>query len=539
MLQGILLVIAKIFKNITCNNPMSFIEKTKKWLDNRYNLILVVIILFALFLRLKYFDINHLSLWWDEATYLATGRYWAFGETLWAVEAARPPFFMLLIALFYKLGLGEIGIRFFTVVIPSLFIVFFTYLLGKEFYNEKVGLIAALLASVSWMFLFNISRVHSDLLAVVFGLGAIYFFWKGYVTPEKNNAFYLILIGLFLGLGYLTRLSNLLVLGIIGFYLIITEQHKFLKRNGLWYALIALVLISLPYMIWGHFHYGSYIPWAAQYGAGAGDAVARPLAWNVFTVTEMYLVPAMWPWLGKLASIKHDFILYALFFVGLLVTLRFLLGIDVIIKNKDKNLNADLMTCLIVLITFMFFVVIQRDLGDPRWQMFAAPGMFLIIGRGVIWLYDYFKKYSKAGTIIILFILLFIGSISQITQNDSLLKGKMTGEAGIKSAAEWIKQNSEKGDWILSNNIHAEMTYWADRPTRGFGRDEEDTLKVIEEIKPVFLVTTSYFNSLDWTYELPSKHTDLLTPVAAFDIYGKPLVSAEQNPTIVVYRVNI
>src|SRR3989344_598552 len=351
---------------------MSFIEKTKKWLDNRYNLILVVIILFALFLRLKYFDINHLSLWCDEATYLATGRYWAFGETLWAVEAARPPFFMLLIALFYNLGLG-----------------------------------------------------------------AIYFFWKGYVTPEKNNTFYLILMGLFLGLGYLTRLSNLLVLGIIGFYLIITEQHKFLKRNGLWYALIALVLISLPYMIWGHFHYGSYIPWAAQYGAGAGDAVARPLAWNVFTVTEMYLVTAMWPWLGKLASIKHDFILYALFFVGLLVTLRFLLGIDVIIKNKDKNLNADLMTCLIVLITFMFFVVIQRDLGDPRWQMFAASGMFLIIGRGVIWLYDYFKKYSKAGTIILLFILLFIGSISQITQNDSLLKGKMTGEAGIKSAAEW------------------------------------------------------------------------------------------------------
>src|SRR3989338_2067247 len=346
---------------------MSFIEKTKKWLDNRYNLILVVIILFALFLRLKYFDINHLSLWWDEATYLATGRYWAFGETLWAVEAARPPFFMLLIALFYKLGLGEIGIRFFTVVIPSLFIVFFTYLLGKEFYNEKVGLIAALLASVSWMFLFNISRVHSDLLAVVFGLGAIYFFWEGYVTPEKNNAF----------------------------YLIITEQHKFLKRNGLWYALIALVLISLPYMIWGHFHYGSYIPWAAQYGAGAGDAVARPLAWNVFTVTEMYLVPAMWPWLGKLASIKHDFILYALFFVGLLVTLRFLLGIDVIIKNRDKNLNADLMTCLIVLITFMFFVVIQRDLGDPRWQMFAASGLFLIIGRGVFWLYDYFKKSQK------------------------------------------------------------------------------------------------------------------------------------------------
>lgn len=171
--------------------------------------------------------------------------------------------------------------------------------------------------------------------------------------------------------------------------------------------------------------------------------------------------------------------------------------------------------------------------------MFAAPGIFLVIGRGVIWLYDHFKKYSEIGIVTVLFILLFIGSVSQITQSDSLLKSRMNGEAGIKSAAEWIKQNSGKGEWILSNNIHAEMTYWADRPTRGFGRDEENTLKVIEELKPVFLVTTSYFNSLDWTYELPSKHMDLFEPVAAFDISGKPLISAEQNPTIVVYKVNI
>ena len=518
---------------------MSFLEKIEKWLDNRYNLLLVIILLFALFLRLKYFDINTWSLWWDEATYLAAGRYWAFGDTLWAVEAARPPLFMLLIALFYKLGFNELWIRFLTVVVPSLFIVFLTYLLGKELYNEKVGLIAALLASVSWMFLFNIARVHSDLLAVALGLAAIYFFWKGYVIPEKKNTFYLILTGAFLSLGYLTRLSNLLVIGIIGFYLIITEQHKFLKRKELWYAVLFLVLVSIPYMIWGHFHYGSYIPWLGQYGAGAEDAAAQPLAWDVFSVVKIYLVPSMWSWLGKLASIKQDFILYILFFVGLLITLKFVLGIDLVFKNKNKEMNADLMTFLMILITIMFFVVVQRQIGDPRWQMFAAPALFIVIGRGIMWGYDYFKKYSKNGAIAVITVLLLIGIFSQITQADSLLNQRKNDQAGIKSAAEFIKQNSEVGEWVLSNNIHAEMTYWADRPTRGFGKDEEDTLKVIEELKPKFLVITSYFNSLDWTYELPSRHMDLFTPVAAFDIYGKPLVSTEQNPTIVVYKVNI
>ena len=192
---------------------MSFTEKAKGWLKDKYNLLFLAILLFAFILRIKYFDINSLSLWWDEATYLAAGRYWAFGETLWTVEAARPPFFMLLIALFFKLGFNELLIRFFTVVVPSLFIVFFTYLLGKEFYDKKAGLIAALLATVSWMFLVNIARAHSDLLAVALGLAAIYFFWKGYVNVEKKNTFYLFLCGLFLGLGFMTRLSNLIVIG--------------------------------------------------------------------------------------------------------------------------------------------------------------------------------------------------------------------------------------------------------------------------------------------------------------------------------------
>src|SRR3989338_10903558 len=165
---------------------MSFTEKAKEWFKDRYNLLFVAILLFAFILRIKYFDINALSLWWDEATYLASGRYWAFGETLWAVEAARPPFFMLLIALFFKLGFSELFVRFFTVVVPSLFIVLFTYLLGKEFYDKRVGLIAALIASVSWMFLVNIARVHTDLLAGALGLAAVYYFWKGYVVPEKK-----------------------------------------------------------------------------------------------------------------------------------------------------------------------------------------------------------------------------------------------------------------------------------------------------------------------------------------------------------------
>src|SRR3989344_641392 len=98
------------------------------------------------------------------------------------------------------------------------------------------------------------------------------------------------------------------------------------------------------------------------------------------------------------------------------------------------------MTVLMILATFMFFVVIQRDIGDPRWQMFAAPAMFIIIGRGVMWLYDYFKKYSKVGTVTVLALLVLIGMISQIAQSDMFLEQRKNDQAGIKSAAEFINQ---------------------------------------------------------------------------------------------------
>jgi len=510
---------------------MSFTEKIKEWFKDRYNLLFIAILLFAFILRIKYFDINSLSLWWDEATYLAAGRYWAFGDTLWAVEAARPPFFMLLIALFFKLGFNELLIRFFTVVVPSLFIVVFTYLLGKELYDKKVGLIAALLAAVSWMFLVNIARAHSDLLAGALGLAAIYFFWKGYVNVEKKNTFYLFLCGVFLGLGFMTRLSNLLVIGIIGLYLLITEQYKFLKHKQIWFAGLFLVLAVLPYFIWGKLHYGSYLPWLGQYGAGAEAAAAKPLAWNVFSVIKTYLSPQLFFGGGQ------DFIFYLLFFVGLIISLKFLLGIDLVVKNKSKELNADLMTVLMVVATIMFFVVIQRDLGDPRWQMFAAPAIFLIVARGIIWIYEIFKQYSSVAVIVVLGILLFVGSVSQIAQAHAILNGQKNDQAGIKSAAEWIKANSAKGQWILSNNIHAEMTYWVDRPTRGFGLYDNGTFEVIDELKPTYLVVTGYFQSLPWTYEYPGKYPERFEPVAIFDAEGKPVTSQEQRPIIMIYRI--
>jgi len=52
-------------------------ESIALFLNKNSNLILIVILLFAIVIRLKYLTINQ-AVWYDEAEYLNTAKYWAF-----------------------------------------------------------------------------------------------------------------------------------------------------------------------------------------------------------------------------------------------------------------------------------------------------------------------------------------------------------------------------------------------------------------------------------------------------------------------------
>src|SRR3989344_2804105 len=136
--------------------------KQSKWLKNKYNLYLLGIIALAVIIRLYFFLITQdQTLWWDEAEYMATSKHWAF-DTPYDLNPQRPPLFQLIGALFMILGFSEPTIKFFLVFLPSVFLVIAVYYLGKEMFGEKVALISALLAAVSWAFLFLFNRFQPD-----------------------------------------------------------------------------------------------------------------------------------------------------------------------------------------------------------------------------------------------------------------------------------------------------------------------------------------------------------------------------------------
>jgi 4-amino-4-deoxy-L-arabinose transferase-like glycosyltransferase len=206
--------------------------KIKNWFKDPHNIAIVAIMLAAFTVRLYYFfQTTGQTLWWDEAEYMATAKHWAFGVP-YEVNPQRPPLFQFFASLILRAGLGEQVIKFALVLIPSLAFVYVTYLLGKEMYNKRIGIIASLLAAISWTLLFWTERMQPDSFSILFQVLAVYFMWKYWKGLNENNpaSKFSILAGIFAALGFYFKVSALLVPAIFLIFILIKDRLSAFKR---------------------------------------------------------------------------------------------------------------------------------------------------------------------------------------------------------------------------------------------------------------------------------------------------------------------
>lgn len=216
----------------------------KKIFSDKYNLILIAVLLFGIIIRLKYLTINQ-AVWYDEAEYLSAAKGWAFGIPF-QLHYVRPPLLPFIWAVFYKLGAGELMFRV-ILLFFSLAGLWLTYLIGKMLFNKYVGLIAATLTAFHYLNLFYTARLLSDIPSWTLWLFTVYFFWQGYVN-KKGNCLYL--MGLTFVLSVLMRFPSGVLGGVFLLYLLLTRDFSFLKNKKLWYSIGIFFIIFLPYAIW-------------------------------------------------------------------------------------------------------------------------------------------------------------------------------------------------------------------------------------------------------------------------------------------------
>src|SRR3989344_7373294 len=134
-------------------------DKIIKFFKNKYNVALIVILILAIYIRIKYFFME--SIWPDEAIYawhglqLSHNPLYFFSKQL---VAEHPPLIPIFIAFFNFI----FNINFAAKLVSPLFGILgiiFTYLLGKELKNEFVGLLAAVMLSFHHLYWFFSNRI--------------------------------------------------------------------------------------------------------------------------------------------------------------------------------------------------------------------------------------------------------------------------------------------------------------------------------------------------------------------------------------------
>jgi len=484
-------------------------DKIIPFFRKNFYLLILAVFAIALLLRIKYFMLNS-AIWFDEAEYLSIARYWAF-DIPFDIHYVRPILFSLIAAFFYKLGFGETFFRF-GVLAFSFFGIVSLYYLGKELFNKYVGLSAAFAMSFFYTHLFYTGRILLGLPTTTLWTIIAILFWKGYV--KKENKYYILLLGPLVSLGILVRFPVGIIAGSFLAYLLITEGFKFLKNKFLWISVGISVLPMIPYFIW---YYNKYkliaIIGAGEYYQPAGGSHIG----SFFSLGWGYL-----KWFPTLYFNSKWYLLFILFLVGVFI-LFFNLGVGFDLIRKDRKLKAYLLTFLLFLMPFIYFTGFQGHI-EPRYIFYCFPSMFLVLGLGVVGGYDFLKKYSKDIALILVVVALIVGSYTHYQFSEPLIDAKKDSYVQLKYAGEWIKENSVKGDKVISSGA-PQMTYYSDREIIGWPEKEEDMWNHIEETGAKYMVLTLLEGSSPWSYGWPEKNKDRVIPVQSYMMEnGQPIL---------------
>ncbi len=399
------------------------------------------IYLFLLFVIVLMINLNSLNLpyYWDDFNYVIPAINHVYNDNptifLWEQGLGHPPFLFILGGLTFKLFGDSPMVAHSIILIFSFLAVLFTYLLGKELFSRKTGIIASLLLSFTPIFVSYSSLVYLEMPLTALVIMSVYF-------AVKNKPWPSIIFG---SLAVLTK--EIGILAVLGIFLAKFIKHR--KAKTLIYGtpiLVFLLLITL-----NKIHYGDFI------------FPASSSLINIFPIKNLVIIMAI---LKSLFFDQFRWVLSSLIIISLvskdlfkkpkkqiifasilsLILLLMIFSLSFLnLENYFQNINTylSLLKKFSVIIITMFFLLIlnlkeffntyiRRELYElyfpalliigthfliipfpPRYILPAYPLVFILFGFSVN---KFFKRYAYLFTFlfIILSISLFTGERSGV-----------------------------------------------------------------------------------------------------------------------------
>lgn len=245
----------------------------------------------------------------------------------------RAPLLPYIIAFFHILHINFL-INFFMPLIGALSTILI-YLLGKEIFNKKTGLISALFLAFIPVHVNYSGRVLTDVLVTFLILLSFLSFWKGFERGHKKHK---ILFGLFFAIAVLSRYTALWLIPVFLSYLLIRNRSlKFLRDKYLWLSVLVFLITLTPWFIYGILTYNNPVG-AFIHGARASMYWGGSQTWHLYfdywwqmlSIVGFIFIYAIYYILNKKEFVKKEIYL-------LLIWITVFLGMVILIPHKEDR----------------------------------------------------------------------------------------------------------------------------------------------------------------------------------------------------------
>lgn len=322
---------------------------------------------------------------------------------------SHPPFFATINYWFSNLlrnflNFGYVESYHFLIVILFSIGLFFTFLLGKSMFNEKVGIFAVLFLALYPRLIAHSHYNPKDIPVMVFSLLAIFFLYQ---ALQKQNKIFSILAGVFGAMAVTSKLTGLFIIPIFfsSYILNLTFLRKKWETNLKKDLLIFIIfLISLTISV--------FLFWPYLWKDPLFLIKSLHHFSNIFTTSHALYFGKVYP----AHNTPWHYIPFSLFLITpTIILVLFLIGVFSLFKKiliKEK-LFEFLLLAFWILIPLFAMSAARMKYDGSRQLFIVIPALIITAAFGLTFLFkkiDIFSaKYNKKIKIlIILFIVFFL-----------------------------------------------------------------------------------------------------------------------------------
>ena len=320
---------------------------------------ILAVIIFGFLLRA--ISLNQ-SFWLDEATSGLVVRNFNLGEiiTKFSPGDFHPPLYYLILKIWsYVFGTSEIALRFPSIVF-GLLTIYLVYLIGKELFNKKVGLIAGSFLTTSGLHIYYSQEARMYSLVTLLVSYLVYLFLK-----KRWFLFSIILL--------LIGMTDYPALLIIPVFLVVGRKE--------WRKLVlSSSLLVISYLIWLPILFKQLSVGLSTVGSSWGNLL------GAFSLKNFALIPVKFI-LGRI-SFDNKY-LYA----SIVVIAAFLFGY--LILKSTRRVNFLIWTWLLVPLVLGIIISCKLSILSYFRFLFVLPAFYLLVACGIStlkkpWLYLFF-----------------------------------------------------------------------------------------------------------------------------------------------------